>query len=160
MNKKTEMRVNRIESGTVIDHIRPGSAIEVFEMLGLSKDEQNSIAIAIRVESDKMGQKDILKIEDRYLTPRESSMIALISPHATINIIRSFEVEKKRSVELPKRLEGTISCGNPNCITNADREPVKSSFKVISRQPLSVRCLYCDNLMEEDQLKHQLIERG
>lgn len=158
--EKRKMKISRIENGTVIDHIRPGSATDVFEILGLESDQSNSISIAIRVESEKMGKKDVLKIEDRFLTPQESAMIALISPHATINIIKSYEVEDKRSVELPSTLEGTLQCGNPNCITNAEREPVTPEFEVISREPLSIRCLYCDNLMEETQTKRQLIKQS
>lgn len=157
-NEKQKMRITRIENGTVIDHINPGSALQVFEILGLARDDQNSITIAIRVHSKKMGCKDLLKVEDKFLTPKESAMIALISPEATINIIRSFEVENKHAVELPEELRGIFDCGNPNCITNQEREPVESRFEVTSKDPLGVRCLYCDNLMDEEGITHQLIQ--
>lgn len=155
---KQEMKITRIENGTVIDHITPGSALKVFELLGLSKDDENAITIAIRVKSRKMGEKDLLKIEDRFITAKESAMISLISPEATINIIRSFEVESKEIVELPEELEGIFSCSNPNCITNQEREPVEASFKVTEKSPLSVRCIYCDTLMNEEEVTHQLIQ--
>lgn len=156
-NEKQKMKITRIEDGTVIDHISPGSALQVFEILGLAQDDENSISIAIRVNSGKMGCKDLLKVEDRFLTAKESAMIALISPEATINIIRSFEVETKDAVELPEELRGIFDCSNPNCITNQDREPVESRFQVTSKDPLGVRCQYCDNLMDEGVITHQLI---
>lgn len=157
-NEKQKMKITRIENGTVVDHINPGSALKVFEILGLAQDDENSISIAIRVHSKKMGSKDLLKVEDKFLTPKESAMIALISPEATINIIRSFEVENKHAVELPEELRGIFDCGNPNCITNQEREPVESRFEVTSKDPLGVRCLYCDNLMDEEGITHQLIQ--
>ncbi|MBS3813117.1 aspartate carbamoyltransferase regulatory subunit [Candidatus Bipolaricaulota bacterium] len=151
------MKITRIENGTAIDHITPGSALKVLELLDLKDEKKSSMTVAIRVDSNKMGKKDLLKIEDKFLTPTESAMIALISPEATINIIKSFEVTEKHQVELPEKLTGIFDCSNPNCITNQEREPVESKFKVSSKDPLSVRCLYCDNLMEEDQITHQLI---
>ncbi|MBS3788549.1 aspartate carbamoyltransferase regulatory subunit [Candidatus Bipolaricaulota bacterium] len=157
---KQKMKITRIENGTVIDHISPGSALKVFEILGLDQDEESSITIAIRVNSGKMGEKDLLKIEDRFLTPKESAMISLISPKATINIIRSFEVDEKHPVELPEKLTGIFNCDNPNCITNQDREPVEPQFKVAEKEELSVRCLYCDNLMDEGQVTRQLIKES
>ncbi|MFP3952803.1 MAG: aspartate carbamoyltransferase regulatory subunit [Candidatus Bipolaricaulota bacterium] len=155
--EKKKMKITRIENGTAIDHIAPGSALKVLELLDLKDEKKSSMTVAIRVDSNKMGKKDLLKIEDKFLTPTESAMIALISPEATINIIKSFEVTEKHQVELPEKLAGIFDCSNPNCITNQEREPVESKFKVSSKDPLSVRCLYCDNLMEEDQITHQLI---
>ncbi|MBS3736294.1 MAG: aspartate carbamoyltransferase regulatory subunit [Candidatus Bipolaricaulota bacterium] len=157
---KQKMKITRIENGTVIDHINPGSALKVFGILGLDEDEESSITIAIRVNSGKMSEKDLLKIEDKFLTPKESAMIALISPRATINIIRSFEVDEKHPVELPEKLTGIFDCDNPNCITNQDREPVEPQFEVAEKEELSVRCLYCDNLMDEGQVTHQLIQES
>lgn len=155
---KQKMKITRIENGTAIDHIAPGSALKVFDLLELKEEKENSITIAIRVDSEKMGKKDLLKIEDKFLTPTESAMIALISPQATINIIKSFKVKEKHPVELPEQLTGIFSCSNPHCITNQEREPVESRFKVTNKEPLSVRCEYCDNLMQEEQITHQLIE--
>ena len=156
--EKQQMKITRIENGTVIDHINPGAALKVFEMLGLDKDEESSITLAIRVNSGRMGAKDLLKIEDKFLTHKESAMIALISPRATINIIRSFEVDSKHPVELPEKLTGIFDCDNPNCITNQEREPVEPQFKLTTKHPLVARCLYCDNLMDEDQVTGQLIQ--
>jgi len=158
--EKQQMKITRIENGTVIDHISPGAALKVFEILGLEEDEESSITLAIRVKSDRMGKKDLLKIEDKFLTHKESAMIALISPRATINIIRSFEVDSKHPVELPGKLTGIFDCDNPNCITNQEREPVEPQFEVTSKNPIAVRCLYCDNLMDEKQVTGQLIQNN
>ncbi|MFP4135936.1 MAG: aspartate carbamoyltransferase regulatory subunit [Candidatus Acetothermia bacterium] len=156
--EKQEMKITRIEDGTVIDHIAPGSALKVFEILGLGEEEENSITIAIRVNSEEMGEKDLLKIENRFLTTTESAMISLISPEATINIIRSFQVESKDAVQLPEKMKGIFNCSNPNCITNQEREPVEARFEVTEEDPLMVRCLYCDNLMDEEEITNKLLQ--
>jgi len=56
------MKVERIEHGTVIDHILPGRAFDVLRVLGLSTDR--AMSILINSHSKKGGKKDILKIED------------------------------------------------------------------------------------------------
>ena len=82
---KKFMKVERIEHGTVIDHILPGMAFDVLRVLGLSNDR--GMSILINSHSKKGGKKDILKIEDVELSGEEANRVALVSPQATINII-------------------------------------------------------------------------
>ncbi len=82
------------------------------------------------------------------MIPKELNKIALIAPDATINIIRNYNVAEKHTVTLPERAVGILQCGNPNCITNS-REPVESIFLVRSRDPLVLRCQYCDRELED-----------
>jgi len=91
----------------------------------------------------KIGKKDIVKVENRELKPEEVNKIALIAPKATINIIRDYEVVKKFKVHLPDEIVGIVRCPNPNCISNA-REPIQSRFRVISRDPIRIKCCYCE----------------
>jgi len=98
--------------------------------------------------SGKMGKKDIVKVENRELDPHELDKIALIAPKATINIIREYEVVKKHKVELPSEVVGIAKCSNPTCISNA-REPVKSRFQIVSKDPLRIKCYYCDREPED-----------
>ena len=72
--------------------------------------------------------------------------IALISPNATISIIRDFVVAEKRSVHIEDHVCGIAKCSNPNCITNMG-EPIQTEFVVISRDPVSLRCAYCDRTL-------------
>lgn len=157
MNNKQVMKISRIGNGTVIDHIHPGTAMQVFEILNLRRDVEDSIMVGIRVESDHLGTKDLLKLENRFLTPTESAMVALVSPDATINIIRDYEVQEKHKVEVPDQWAGIFRCDNPSCISNEEREPIEAEFEVKNQQPLVVRCRYCGTLMNEKQITQQLL---
>ena len=138
-----ELRVTPIKNGTVIDHIRAGMSLKVLKILDIDESIQSTVTVAMHVPSKKSGWKDIVKVEDRELSPREVDKIALIAPEATVNVIRNYNVAEKRVVSLPDRARGILRCGNPNCITNA-REPVESEFLVASRDPLRLRCKYCE----------------
>ncbi len=146
--KVKELRVQPIKNGTVIDHITPGCALKVLRILGIpEKGKRSIVSVAMNIVGKK-GRKDIVKIEDRELDPQEVDKIALIAPRATINIIRGYEVMDKHKVEIPEEIVGIVKCGNPNCISNS-REPVESRFIVLSREPLRIKCFYCEREPED-----------
>jgi len=141
--KKKELKIPLIKEGTVIDHITAGNAVKVLHILGIPEKTLDSVvSVAMNVKS-KIGKKDIVKVENRELKPEEVNKIALIAPKATINIIRDYEVVKKFRVHLPDEIVGIVRCPNPNCISNA-REPIQSRFRVISRDPIRIKCCYCE----------------
>ncbi len=146
-----ELRVRKIRDGTVIDHISAGTALEVVKILGLTGKEGFTISILINTPSSKLGKKDVVKIEGRELDPKEVDKIALISPRATINIIRNYEVVEKQRVSLPPIIKGFPRCVNPNCIINS-REPASPSFNVVSKEPVRIRCRYCNVIMEFEDI--------
>lgn len=147
-----EMRVRRIEHGTVIDHITAGQALNVLRILGVSGTTSAVVSVAMNVPSGAIGSKDIVKVEDRELEAEEVDRISLIAPNATINIIRDFEVIEKYRVDLPERLEGVVKCSNPNCISNTN-EPVISKF-LVNKKPVELRCIYCDHVISEGIAEH------
>ncbi len=147
-----EMRVRRIEHGTVIDHITAGQALNVLRILGVSGTTSAVVSVAMNVPSGAIGSKDIVKVEDRELEEEEVDRISLIAPNATINIIRDFEVIEKYRVDLPERLEGVVKCSNPNCISNTN-EPVISKF-LVNKKPVELRCIYCDHVISEGIAEH------
>jgi aspartate carbamoyltransferase regulatory subunit len=142
-----ELRVTPIKDGTVIDHITPGRALKVLRVLKIPESTSSVVSILMNVNGKK-GKKDIVKIESRELDPKEVDKIALIAPKATINIIRDYEVIKKHKVELPMEVVGLTKCSNPTCISNA-REPVESRFQVITKDPLRIKCYYCEREPED-----------
>ncbi|HDN50876.1 MAG TPA: aspartate carbamoyltransferase regulatory subunit [Thermoplasmatales archaeon] len=143
-----ELKIQPIKDGTVIDHITPGKALTVLKILGTTGEEGDSvISVAINV-SGKSGKKDIVKIENRELDPKEVDKIALVAPNATINIIRNYEVAEKHRVSVPDEIIGIVECSNPNCISNTN-EPVETKFIVKSRHPLRIRCYYCEREPED-----------
>lgn len=142
---ETKLRVSKIESGTVVDHIRGGQALNVLSILGIDGDSGEEVSIGMNVPSDRLGRKDIVKIEGRELSENEVDVLSLIAPAATINIVRAFEVVEKHHVTRPKIVSGILSCPNPNCITSAD-EPVDSRFDVLED---GVRCAYCETIIRD-----------
>lgn len=147
-DKNGEMRVRRIKNGTVIDHIPAGEALNVLKILGIDGSQPMTVSVVMNVDSKALGRKDIVKIEDRELKPKEIDKISLIAPTATYNIIRGYMVVKKQHVTVPKILEGIVRCENPRCITNTE-EPVMPRAEVISKNPLKIKCLYCGRYIED-----------
>lgn len=144
---KKELKIPLIKNGTVIDHITAGNAVKVLHILGIPISTSSIVSVAMNVKS-KFGKKDIVKVENREIDPQEVDKIALISPKATINIIRDYKVAKKHKVELPNEIIGIVSCSNPTCVSNAN-EPVKSRFKVIEKDPPKIKCYYCEREPED-----------
>jgi aspartate carbamoyltransferase regulatory subunit len=150
-----ELRVSKIKDGTVIDHIRGGYALDVVKILGITGKEKRVMTIAINVPSKSFGVKDIVKIEGKALSPQEVNRIAMVAPHASINIIHDYAVVEKLEVKLPKTIEGIVKCANPCCISNAD-EPVVSKFYVKGEEPLLLKCHYCGVTLEQADVLGQL----
>ena len=150
-----DLRVSKIKDGTVIDHIRGGFALDVIKILGITGREKRVITIAINVPSKRWGVKDIVKIEGRAINPQEVNRIALVAPHASINIVRDYKVVEKVEVKLPKIIEGIVKCVNPCCISNSE-EPVASKFYVKNEEPLTLKCHYCGVILEQADILQRL----
>ena len=145
---RKELKISAIQNGTVIDHITVGTALKVLHILGLDQEPPTStVSVIMHVPSRAHGLKDIVKIEDRELKKKELNRIALLSPHATINIIRDGEVAEKHHVRPPREVVDVARCENPNCITNT-HEPVGTRFTVIRKEPMVLKCFYCSREQE------------
>ena len=145
-----ELRVSKIRDGTVIDHVEGGQALNVLAILGIDGSEGFGVSVGMNVPSDRLGRKDIVKVEERELSQSEVDVLSLIAPEATINIVRDFEVVEKNRVTRPDGVTGVLSCPNRNCITNAD-EPVETRFDVVAD---GVRCDYCSTILRADIADH------
>lgn len=143
-----ELHVKKIREGTVIDHITAGNALSVLKILGLTGSGDNVVSIVMNVPSQTIGTKDIVKIEGRELSPDEVDRISLISPKATINIIRSYKVAEKQNTKIPNVIRGIVKCANLSCISNSN-EPVTQIFIVENEEPLRIRCHYCNRVMSK-----------
>ncbi|MDD5318027.1 MAG: aspartate carbamoyltransferase regulatory subunit [Candidatus ainarchaeum sp.] len=141
-----ELVVEKIENGTVIDHIPAGLGLKVIGMLKIPRSSK--AALLLNVPSKRMGSKDILKVSGKQLDEKELSKIALVAPAATLNVIRDGAVVEKASVRLPKELKGVAKCPNPNCVTNHERvEP-----KFGQEEGGKFRCEYCEMVFEAGEL--------
>jgi aspartate carbamoyltransferase regulatory subunit len=149
-----ELRVSKIRNGTVVDHIAAGQALNVLAILGIDADSGETVSVGMRVPSDRLGAKDIVKVEGRELSQDEVDVLSLIAPAATINIVREFDVIEKHRVERPDVVTGVLSCPNHNCITT-EAEPVESRFDVLDD---GIRCQYCETIVREDFAAHIDVE--
>jgi len=151
---ETTLRVSKIKNGTVIDHITNGHALDVVKILGITGRTGGIVTVAMNVPSKKHGVKDIVKVEGRELNSKEVDKIALLAPHATINIIRDYKVAEKQVVKLPEVLKGVVKCANPACVSNSP-EPVQPTFYVECEEPLMLKCHYCGYIMEKQDVLKQ-----
>ena len=156
MKEKRDLKVQAIERGTVIDHIKAGQALNVLRILGISIAFRATISFVMNAPGGK-GKKDVVKIESKELNVEELNRIALIAPKATINIIRDYEVVQKNEVVLPSYVEGVVRCNNSSCISNSN-EPIKSKFTVLQSEEegVTLQCLYCEHVISENLAENLL----
>ena len=146
-----ELVVSAIENGTVIDHIPADALFKVVKILGL-ENEGRQMTFGVNLESRRMGRKGIIKVAERFFEPAEINRLALVAPHAKLNIIRNYEVTEKREVSLPDSIVGIVKCMNPKCITN--HQAVMPKFEVVSRDPVSLRCHYCEKITDQEHMEY------
>ena len=149
MKMKKELSISAIKDGTVIDHIPSNATLKVADILDL-RGIKGIIYIATNIASKKMGKKGIIKISGKDLTKEEVDKIAVIAPNATVNIVKDYNVKNKIKVEVPSIINKIIKCSNPNCITN--NEKISTKFYVLRKEPLRVKCHYCERNMEKEDI--------
>ena len=142
--QKKELAVAALQNGTVIDHIPSSAVFKAVKILGIEKLD-TAVTIGYNLDSKKIGRKGIIKVADVEFDEATLNRIALIAPTAVVNTIRDFEVAEKRRVELPETICDIVKCANPKCITN--NEPMSTRFHVVSKDPVEIRCHYCNHLV-------------
>jgi aspartate carbamoyltransferase regulatory subunit len=143
--KETRVTIAKIERGIVIDHIPAGNAYLIARVLGLNvlaKETGDIIAIGINFDSPSMRKKDVIKVENLSLTRNMLNLVALIAPMATVTRIDNGAVFEKHKVEIPDEIGDIVVCPDRFCITNHEEVPCK--FAVVEKDPLTLRCYYCE----------------
>lgn len=136
------LTINSIKNGIVIDHIKAGCGIKIFNYLGLDKAEYR-VALIMNAESEKLGKKDIIKIEN--VINIDYAILGLMDKGITIDIIKNENISKKISLKLPERVENVIKCKNPRCITSI--EPYLNHVHyLVNEKTKEYRCKYCDDI--------------
>jgi len=142
MTHDNKLQVEAIKRGTVIDHIPAQVGFKLLTLFQLTETEQR-ITIGLNLPSREQGRKDLIKIENTFLTDEQVDQLAMYAPHATVNRIEEYEVVGKSKPKLPERIEKVLICPNTNCISRS--EPVHSSFAVRKRgEDISLKCKYCE----------------
>lgn len=137
------INVSKIKKGIVLDHIEAGRAHVLYKALELDK-VTDAVVLMQNIFSTSMGKKDLIKIETDYNL--DFTVLGLISPHTTVNFIEDGERVKKIRMELPEVVEDVLTCKNPRCITNSEREIPGHKFFLYNRDKKEYKCEYCDTV--------------
>lgn len=142
MTHDNKLQVEAIKCGTVIDHIPAQVGFKLLTLFKLTETDQR-ITIGLNLPSREQGRKDLIKIENTFLTDDQVNQLALYAPDATVNRIDEYEVVSKSRPCLPAHIANVLRCPNSNCISH--NEPVSSWFTVIKRvDALNLKCKYCE----------------
>lgn len=136
------MNINGVHNGIVLDHIKAGKAMEIYNLLQLDKLDC-CVAIIQRVDSTKYGKKDIIKIDENITL--DFDLLGFIDPNITVNIVKDDQLVKKEHLNLPEEITNVIHCKNPRCITSVEQE-IKHVFKLVNKDKKTYRCIYCDTV--------------
>ena len=135
------MNIDAISNGYVLDHIKAGKAMKIYDALHLERLDC-SVAILKNVVSSKMGKKDIIKIDERIQL--DLDVLGYIAPEVTVVVIQDGAVKEKVEVKLPKKLTNIIFCKNPRCITTTEQE-LPHVFQLTDPDSRTYRCIYCES---------------
>lgn len=147
----SEKYIRPLKDGSAIDHLPLNSGLKVIEILGI---QDKPVTAALQIPSKKLGKKDIVFIENRFLSEEEIAKISLIAPNATLNTIKNGQVVKKQRLTLPEKVSGIIQCINPKCISNV--EDIPNNLFYVLKDPVRVRCFYCEKIMNEKEFRNRL----
>ncbi len=139
------MHIDSIKNGIVIDHITAGRGMELYHLLGLDKLDC-SIAIIKNVHSNKMGKKDIIKVDADVAL--DMTVLGYVDPGVTVDIIENGVLVDKKRISLPHEIKNVIFCKNPRCITSTEQE-LPHIFKLTDEKNRVFRCIYCETKAEQ-----------
>ena len=138
------MIIGKIEDGLVLDHIKAGEGMKLYEILGLDKLDCH-VALIKNAESVKYGKKDIIKIDK--MIDINIDAIGFVDPNITVNYIKGGQLAKRKHFDMPDEIEGFVKCKNPRCITTVEQE-LPHRFRLTDREKGVYRCIYCESKLE------------
>jgi aspartate carbamoyltransferase regulatory subunit len=140
------LNVGGLNNGIVIDHIEAGGAMKIYSYLNLEKLDC-SVAIIKNAKSNKMGKKDIIKIEEHL--DMDLDILGVLDHNVTINFIENGVIIEKRKLNLPDKVTNLFKCKNPRCITSIEQE-FTHSFRLTDREKGIYRCVYCEQAFKRN----------
>lgn len=135
------LNIGKISEGFVLDHIQAGKSMDIYKYLKLDKLDC-CVAIIKNARSNKMGKKDIIKIECP-IDIIDLDILGFIDHNITVNIISNEEIVDKKKLKLPKEIKNVIKCKNPRCITSIEQE-LDHIFVLTDEENEVYRCKYCE----------------
>ncbi len=137
------LNVGKIEEGFVLDHIKAGKSMSIYHDLKLDRLDC-TVAIIKNARSNKMGKKDILKVECD-IDMLDLDILGFIDHNITVNVIKDGEIVEKKDLVLPKEIKNVIKCKNPRCITSIEQE-LTHIFVLTDPEKEIYRCKYCEEM--------------
>ena len=134
------MNIDSIKNGYVIDHIKAGKAMEIYEVLGLNNLDCQ-VAIISNAKSKKTGKKDIIKIDESI--DLDFDKLGFLDPEVTVNIVKDYKIIEKRKIDLPEKIINVAKCKNPRCITSVEKD-LDQIFILTDKINNVYRCKYCE----------------
>ena len=134
------MNIDSIKNGYVIDHIKAGNAMKIYELMNLNKLD-SQVAIITNAKSMKTGRKDIIKIDENIDINLDE--LGFIDPGCTVNVVRNDVIVEKKKLSLPDKIVNVAKCKNPRCITSVE-EHLDQIFILTDRENKVYRCKYCE----------------
>ena len=138
---KNKLNISSISNGFVLDHIEAGKSMDIYKHLRLDKLDC-CVAIIKNVPSNKMGKKDIIKVECP-VDIIDMDILGYIDHNITVNIIADDKIVEKKTLELPKKITNVIRCKNPRCITSSEPQ-LDHVFILTDAEKQIYRCEYCE----------------
>lgn len=135
--------INSIKNGIVIDHIKPGHGIKIYNYLKL-QDAEFPTALLMNVRSTKGIKKDMIKIEN--VIDLDFKMLGLLDPNITVNLIEDEKIKSKIKLSLPEKVENVLICKNPRCVTSVEKY-IPHIFHLVDKEKGEYRCEYCDEIV-------------
>ena len=135
------LNVGTIQEGFVLDHIQAGKSMDIYKYLHLDQLDC-CVAIIKNARSNKMGKKDIMKIECP-IDFIDMNVLGFIDHKITINIIKDSEIVDKKTLERPKEVVNVVKCRNPRCITSIEQE-LEQVFVLTDPRKEIYRCKWCE----------------
>ena len=143
------MIIGQIKDGIVLDHIKAGRGMKIYDILNLGSLDC-SVAVIVNADSAKMGKKDIIKIAEPI--DIDFHILGFIDPDVTVNIIEDGKVVKREKIDLPERITDVLKCKNPRCITTTEQE-LQHIFKLCDEDNKVYRCIYCETKAELESIE-------
>lgn len=141
------LNISGLQEGVVLDHIQAGKSLDIYYHLGLDRLTDCQVAIIKNARSNKMGRKDIIKVEGP-IDNIDLDVLGYIDHNITVNVIRDNKITEKKALKLPKKITNVIRCKNPRCITSSE-EGIDQIFTLCDEKTHRYRCIYC-----EQEYKH------
>lgn len=135
------LNIGGLNQGVVIDHINAGGAMKIYSYLNLEHLDC-SVAIIKNAKSNKMGKKDIIKIEGS-LEDINLEALGALDHKVTINLIDDGNIIRKFNPTQPETVEHILKCKNPRCITSIEQE-IPHRFRLADCEKGIYRCFYCE----------------